>query len=112
VNRAYYVSPFSAFLVALAAFAIARAAPGSSLLNVILGLGAFSATILLTLVLANRPKRAWLPLVMPSGLRYTAWRRSRQRQHRLGSSGACVLRPLRRLPTLLQQWRQKCQTTH
>jgi hypothetical protein len=38
--------------------------------------------------------------------------RSRQRQHRLGGSGACVLRPLRRLPTLLQQWRQKCQTTH
>ena len=38
--------------------------------------------------------------------------RSRQRQHRLGGSGACGARPLRRLPTLMQQWRQKCQMTH
>ena len=38
--------------------------------------------------------------------------RSRRRQHRLGGSGACVLRPLRRFPTLVQQWRQKCQMTH
>jgi transposase len=38
--------------------------------------------------------------------------RSRARRHQLGGSGACVLRPLRRLPTLVQQWRQSCQTTH
>jgi transposase len=38
--------------------------------------------------------------------------RSRQRQHRLGGSGACIARPLRRLPTLLQQWRRRCQMTH
>jgi transposase len=38
--------------------------------------------------------------------------RSRERRHRLGGSGACVVRPLRRLPSLLQQWRQKCQMTH
>ena len=38
--------------------------------------------------------------------------RSRQRHHRLGGSGACVARPLRRLPTLMQQGRQKCQMTH
>lgn len=43
-----------------------------------------------------------------------AWRRARSRArcHRLGGSGACVVRPLRRLPTLVQQWRRKCQTTH
>jgi len=38
--------------------------------------------------------------------------RSRQRRHQLGGSGACVLRPLRRLPTLIQQWRRRCQMTH
>jgi hypothetical protein len=38
--------------------------------------------------------------------------RSRPRKHRLGGSGACVVRPLRWLPTLVQQWRQKCQMTH
>ena len=38
--------------------------------------------------------------------------RSRQRQHRLGGSGACVARPLRRFPTLVQQWRRRCQMTH
>ena len=38
--------------------------------------------------------------------------RSRQRHHRLGGSGACVVRPLRRLPTLLQQWRRRWQMTH
>jgi len=37
--------------------------------------------------------------------------RSRQRKPRLGGSGACVVRPLRRLPTLMQQWRRKCQMT-
>jgi hypothetical protein len=38
--------------------------------------------------------------------------RSRQRKHRLGGSGACVARPLRRFSTLVQQWRQSCQMTH
>jgi transposase len=38
--------------------------------------------------------------------------RSRQRHHRLGGSGACVARPLRRFPSLVQQWRQSCQMTH
>jgi hypothetical protein len=38
--------------------------------------------------------------------------RSRQRHHRLGGSGACVVRPLRKLPTLTQQWRRRCQRTH
>jgi hypothetical protein len=38
--------------------------------------------------------------------------RSRQRRHQLGGSGACVVRPLRRLPTLLHQWRRRCQMTH
>ncbi len=60
MNRAYYVSLFSAFLVALAAFAIARAAPSSSLLSVVLALGAFWATFLLALVLTQRHERVWL----------------------------------------------------
>ena len=38
--------------------------------------------------------------------------RSRQRKHRLGGSGACSARPLRHLPTLMQQWRRRCQMTH
>jgi hypothetical protein len=38
--------------------------------------------------------------------------RSRQRYHRLGGSGACVAHPLRRLPTLVQQWQRSCQMTH
>jgi DDE superfamily endonuclease len=33
--------------------------------------------------------------------------RSRQRRHRLGGSGACMFRPLRRRRPLLQQWLQK-----
>jgi transposase len=38
--------------------------------------------------------------------------RSRQRKQRLGGFGACVARPLRRLPTLMQQWLRRCQMTH
>jgi transposase len=38
--------------------------------------------------------------------------RSRQRRYRLGGSGACVAHPLRRLPSLVQQWQQSCQMTH
>ena len=38
--------------------------------------------------------------------------RSRERRHRLGGSGACAVRPRRRLSPLVQQWRQKCQMTH
>jgi transposase len=38
--------------------------------------------------------------------------RNRQRKHRLGGSGACIARPLRQLPTLIQQWRRRCQMTH
>src|SRR5262249_2017323 len=33
-------------------------------------------------------------------------------KHRPGGAGACVARPLRRPPTLMQQWRRKCQMTH
>lgn len=38
--------------------------------------------------------------------------RSRQRRHGLGGSGACVRRAIRRVPTVLQQWRHASQTTH
>jgi len=46
------------------------------------------------------------------GKRAARRKRSRERRHALGASGACVRRPLRRRQTLTQQWRQACQTTH
>ncbi len=46
------------------------------------------------------------------GKRAARRERSRQRRHALGGSGACVRRPLRQHPTITQQWRFACQTTH
>ncbi len=45
------------------------------------------------------------------GKRAERRRRSRARRHRLGGSGACTRRPLRR-PTALDKWRHACQMTH
>jgi hypothetical protein len=41
------------------------------------------------------------------GARAARRARSRQRRYRLGGSGACVYRPLRRRPTLVQQWQRR-----
>lgn len=46
------------------------------------------------------------------GKRAARRERSRQRRHALGGSGACVRRPIRRSPSLFQQWQTACQTTH
>ncbi len=46
------------------------------------------------------------------GRRAARRKRSRERRHALGGSGACTRRAIRRAPTLTQQWRQACQTTH
>jgi hypothetical protein len=46
------------------------------------------------------------------GARAARRRRSRERRHQLGGSGACVRSPLRRNLTLAQQWQRNCQTTH
>lgn len=46
------------------------------------------------------------------GRRAARRKRSRERRHVLGGSGACTRRAIRRVPTLTQQWRQACQTTH
>jgi hypothetical protein len=46
------------------------------------------------------------------GKRAARRQRSRQRKHALGGSGAYTRRPIRRTPTLLQEWQRSCQTTH
>ncbi|MCA1607005.1 MAG: transposase, partial [Acidobacteria bacterium] len=46
------------------------------------------------------------------GKRATRRKRSRERRHTLGGSGAYTRRAIRRGPTLTQQWQQACQTTH
>lgn len=46
------------------------------------------------------------------GRRAARRKRSRERRHALGGSGACVRRAMRRVPTLTQQWQQACQLTH
>jgi hypothetical protein len=46
------------------------------------------------------------------GRRAARRKRSRERRHALGGSGACVRRAIRRVPTLTQQWQQACQMTH
>jgi len=67
------------------------------------------------IALLDATVRGWNQAPTPfvwGGQRARRRARSRLRQHRLGGSGACVARPLRRLPTLVQQWRQTCQMTH
>ena len=46
------------------------------------------------------------------GKRAARRKRSRERRHALGGSGACTRRAIRRGPTLTQQWQRTCQTTH
>lgn len=46
------------------------------------------------------------------GKRAARRRRSRERRHALGGSGACSRRPLRRRRTLVDKWQSSCQTTH
>ena len=46
------------------------------------------------------------------GKRAARRRRSRERQHRLGGSGAITRRAVRRVPSLLLQWQLLCQPTH
>jgi hypothetical protein len=58
--------------------------------------------------------RAWNRDPTPFEWGGARWRR-RQRarhRHRLGGSGACTRKPLRRRSTVLQQWRSTCQLTH
>jgi hypothetical protein len=67
------------------------------------------------LALLEATVRGWNQAPTPfvwGGKRALRRARSRQRYHRLGGSGACVTRPRRRLPTLLQQWQRRCQMTH
>ncbi len=60
--------------------------------------------------------RAWNRNPTPfewAGKRALRRKRSRQRRHALGGSGACTRRPIRRLrPTRIQEWRSACQMTH
>jgi hypothetical protein len=46
------------------------------------------------------------------GKRAARRQRSRERRHALGGSGAYTRSPIRRKPTLLQEWQHSCQTTH
>lgn len=46
------------------------------------------------------------------GKRAARRRRSRERHHRLGGSGAVTRQPVRRLPSKLDQWLPLCQMTH
>jgi hypothetical protein len=46
------------------------------------------------------------------GKRAARRQRSRQRKHALAGSGAYTRSPIRRKPTLLQDWQRSCQTTH
>lgn len=46
------------------------------------------------------------------GRRYVRRQRARDRQHRLGASGACVRQPLRRSRTVLAKWQSSWQMTH
>ena len=46
------------------------------------------------------------------GARAARRERSRRRRHALGGSGACVRRPIRAKPNLIQKWRSSCQVTH
>jgi hypothetical protein len=58
--------------------------------------------------------RAWNHNPTPfewGGARGARRQRARHR-HRLGGSGACTRKPLRRRTTVLQQWRRTCQLTH
>jgi hypothetical protein len=43
------------------------------------------------------------------GRRAARRKRSRERRHALGGSGACTRRAIRRAPTLMQQWQRACQ---
>lgn len=67
------------------------------------------------MALREATARGWNQTPTPfvwGGKRALRRARSRQRRYRLGGSGACVARPLRRLPSLVQQWQQSCQMTH
>ncbi len=46
------------------------------------------------------------------GARAARRERNRNRRHALGGSGACVHRPLRAKPNLVQKWHSACQLTH
>jgi hypothetical protein len=46
------------------------------------------------------------------GQRAARRKRSRERRHKLGGSGACTRRIVRSVPTLTQQWQRACQMTH
>lgn len=46
------------------------------------------------------------------GARAARRERSRIRRHNLGGSGACVRRPVRMKPNLVQKWQSICQLTH
>lgn len=46
------------------------------------------------------------------GARAARRERSRIRRHTLGGSGACVRRPVRLKPNLVQRWQSACQLTH
>jgi hypothetical protein len=46
------------------------------------------------------------------GRRAARRKRSQERRHALGGSGACTRRAIRGGPTLTQQWQQACQMTH
>lgn len=46
------------------------------------------------------------------GRRAARRKRSRERRHALGGSGACTRRAIRRVPTLTQQWQRTWQMTH
>jgi hypothetical protein len=59
--------------------------------------------------------RAWNADPTPfewGGARAARRARSRNRRHALGGSGACVRRPIRTQPNLIQRWQSSCQTTH
>jgi DDE superfamily endonuclease len=46
------------------------------------------------------------------GARAARRERSRKRRHALGGSGACIRRPFRPKPNLIQKWHSSCQLTH
>jgi hypothetical protein len=59
--------------------------------------------------------RGWNTAPTPfvwGGHRQARRERAYRRRHPLGGSGACATRPIRRRPTLLEQWRSSGQLTH
>jgi DDE superfamily endonuclease len=59
--------------------------------------------------------RGWNAAPTPfvwGGKRQARRERADRRRHPLGGSGACTTRPIRRRPTLIEQWRSSGQVTH